>query len=129
MDDEQVVIPVERQNAIRVPIATGNIEDVKTGLNKKKQTNLKNVFKVASYVRKDAFLSDLVEQIHVKEDNSIIIIPKLGREKIILGNVKDLATNFKKLKEFYRNGLSKNGWDQFAELNLSYKDQVVAKKR
>lgn len=129
LDEDKSVIPVTKNNALRVPIATGRIEDIKSGLVSKKQTNLKNIYKVAMYVERDKFLQSLVEQIHVKSDNSIVIIPKLGREKIIIGNIKDMAINFKKLKEFYRNGLSKNGWDQFAELNLTYKDQIVALKR
>ncbi len=129
LDDEGVVVPVEKGNPIRVPIATGNIEGVNEGLSSKGNSNLKRIFQVASFVEKDVFLRSLVEQIHVKDDGSIMIIPKLGREKIAFGRVKDMKSNFKKLKDFYRNGLSKNGWDQFAELNLNYKGQIVALQR
>ena len=129
LDEDGIVVPVAKKNAIRVPIATGNIENLKSGFIKNKKTNLNDVFELAKFVNKDDFLKALIEQIHVREDNSIVVIPKMGREKIIVGDIADLDENFEKLKIFYRNGLPKRGWDKFAELNLSYKKQVITQKR
>jgi len=129
LDADMVVIPVMEKRAIRVPIATGAIENIALGLIEKKKTHLRDVYVLSKYIDSDKFLKSLVEQIHVKRSGEIIIIPKIGREKILLGDVVDMEENLKKLKNFYRNGLPKNGWDQFAELNLSYKNQIVAKQR
>ena len=53
----------------------------------------------------------------------------VGNHKIVFGGVENLESKFEKLMFFYKKGLNKTGWNEYSEINLKYKDQVVCTKR
>ena len=63
------------------------------------------------------------------EKNEIVLYPRVGDHKIILGVAGDFKNKFEKLKVFYRQGLGKVGWDRYSMINLKYHNQVVCTKR
>ena len=63
------------------------------------------------------------------ESNEIVLYPRVGGHKIILGEPEDFINKFRKLKIFYRQGLEKVGWDRYSMINLKYHDQVVCTKK
>ena len=125
LDKEGQMIPVEAGAILRLPIATGAIEaytpDYLTQLN----NNLKEVYTIAKRVDDDAFLSSLTEQINIAEDGTIVIIPKLGRNKIILGSTVALDRKINYLKTYYKEGIRRVGLDRFSEIDLSYDGHIV----
>jgi cell division protein FtsQ len=129
LDEEGDQVPTVDKSAIRVPLATGHFELFQEGMLKsEKPSKLKEVFTIALEVYKDDFLSALVEQIDVNENGEIILIPKIGRQEITIGDDMDLEDKFDNLKIFYKDGLPREGWRKFTALKLNYKGQVVAKK-
>ena len=126
LDKQGDRVPFVRGSLARVPIITG-IRD--TFFDKMfvidKPSKLKEVFEVMKYIAEDPFLSALVEQVDVDSDNQdIILVPKVGREKIIFGDASDIKAKFDNLKIFYRDGMPKLGWSRYKTLNLSYSKQV-----
>jgi len=79
-------------------------------------------------ILEDPFMNALTEQLVVDEKKDVCIIPKLGHHKIILGDAEDIENKFKRLEIFYKQGMPPEGWNIYKEINLKYKDQVVAKK-
>ena len=77
----------------------------------------------------DNFLKAQITAIAFDENNEIVLYPRAGDHKIILGEADDFRNKFEKLKVFYRQGLEKVGWDRYSMINLNYKDQVVCTKR
>src|SRR5690606_6219498 len=73
----------------------------------------------------DDFLRALIEQIYVEESGEIIFIPKVGKEKLVFGGTSQMEEKFDNLKIFYRDGLTKLGWNRYPVLNLKYVNQVV----
>ncbi len=128
LDESGKQIPVTRGSAVRVPIVTG-IKDTFNArfLTSEKASSLKDVFNIMQYVSKDDFLTALIEQVHVEQDSigDIVLIPKLGKEKIIFGDASEVEAKFNKLKIFYRDGLPKLGWSRYKTLNLKYANQVT----
>ncbi len=110
--------------AIRVPVATGYIHGFRKDFEEVQGNNLNGILEVAKHVDEDPFLNALVEQIHVKENGEIVVIPKLGRQRILLGSADDLENKFGKLKVYYKRVVPKEGLDRFPELNLKYKDRI-----
>lgn len=127
LDENSKQVPVTRGSAVRVPLVTG-IRDTFSLVNTKsdRPSKLKQVFDIMKYVAKDPFLTALIEQAHVEHDSigDIVLIPKLGREKLIFGDASDIQAKFDNLKIFYRDGMPKLGWSRYKSLNLKYSHQV-----
>ena len=77
----------------------------------------------------DKFLKAQITAIAFDENNELILYPRVGDHKIILGEAKDFRNMFEKLKIFYRQGLKQVGWDRYSMINLKYHNQIVCTKR
>lgn len=129
LDEEGSQVPIVEKSAIRVPLATGHFELYQEEKFKKgKDGRLHEVFEVALAVFNDDFLSALVEQIDVSENGEIVLIPKIGRQEIVLGDAIYLDEKFENLKVMYKEGLPREGWRKYNVLKLNYRGQVVAQK-
>jgi hypothetical protein len=114
-------IPAYRGATIRVPVASGNIEDYNSKLiAANKKSNLKDVFDLAKYIYEDEFLSALIEQIDVQDNGEIMMVPKVGRQKLDFGHVENMEERFEKLKVLYRGGMEQVGWRKYDVLTLKY---------
>ena len=80
-------------------------------------------------IESDKFLKAQITAIAFDENNELVVYPRVGDHKIILGEAENLRNKFDKLKVFYRQGLVKVGWDRYSMLNLKYHNQVVCTKR
>jgi cell division protein FtsQ len=121
-------VPHSVGNAIRVPLVTGITEEFTPQIfTHDKPSKLREIYKILKKVHNDPFLSALVDQVHVNQDSigDIIIIPKVGREQLIVGNANNLEEKFEKLKIFYKDGLPRLGWNRYKSLNLKYEDQIA----
>lgn len=128
LDEKGGKVPAVRNKAIRVPVATGNIEDYSPDLiNSKLQSNLKDIWNLASAISKDPFLDALIEQIDIDSKGMITMIPKIGREKIMLSGT-EIEDKLSNLKIFYKEGLPRQGWSKYASINLDIKGQIVAER-
>ena len=81
------------------------------------------------FIDSDKFLKAQITAIAFDENNELVVYPRVGDHKIILGEAQNLRKKFEKLKIFYRQGLGKVGWDRYSMLNLKYHNQVVCTKR
>ena len=84
---------------------------------------------VIDLIDADKFLKAQITAIEFDETDELIVYPRVGDHKIILGEAQDLVKKFEKLKVFYRHGLEKVGWNRYSHINLKFKDQVVCTKR
>jgi len=130
LDQYGTRIKLSKRLTARVPVATGNIAAYTDDFKEvDKKSSLYFVYDLAKRLYDDPqFLSPLVEQINVDEQNAITLVPKVGREKIYFGKHENMEDKFYKLSEFYRTGLPKEGWNKYKELRLDIKDQVVGLK-
>ena len=127
LDAQGERIPFVRGSIVRVPVVTG-VRDTffDKMLISDKPSKLKDVFEVMKFVSEDAFLSALIEQANIEAggNGNIVLVPKVGREKIVFGNASDIRSKFDNLKIFYKDGMPKLGWNRYKTLNLSYTKQV-----
>lgn len=142
IDEDGWLMPVSATFSADVPVATGNLHepwalryhtnmDPLKSLNSKEadKTILNDLYTLAKHIRRDAFLDAQLTQVFVDENANIVLIPRVGDHKIVLGNVQRLDEKMNKLKVFYLKGLSNVGWNAYSTINLKYKDQVVCTKK
>ena len=84
---------------------------------------------VLNAIDSDDFLSAFITAIEFDERDELIIYPRVGDHKVIIGASYNLLKKFENLKEFYRHGLGKIGWGKYSQINLTYENQVVCTKR
>jgi cell division protein FtsQ len=100
LDINGKMIPYVAGSAPRVPIVTGIKEVFSPSIFKDSTSSmLKEIYWIMHKVEKDPFMASLIEQVHVTSDSipEIIMIPKIGREQLIVGNANDMEEKFEKL--------------------------------
>jgi len=113
--------------AVRVPVISGHVESLKPTERIAPKSRLYKAFTVIDQIRKDEFLSALVEQIYFEKDDRIILIPKVGDEKIVLDHIDDLPSKLKNLKVYYKEVAKSNTWGKYDEIDISYRKQVIGR--
>lgn len=101
-------------------IATGHIQ---------KPYAQKTLAGIGRYLLQHAFWRNQMEQIHVLQDGTIEMVPRVGEHVVYLGQPTDLDRKLSRLDKFYRYGLSQAGWNKYSYINLEFDNQIICKKR
>jgi len=139
LDVKGKILPVDPRFPVRVMIANGSyvvtVPDgssiFATGKKKHEDGNsltLTHIHALSAFITHDNVLCALIEQISVKPDGMLQLATKAGSHTIEFGDTNDMKSKFDNLKTFYRQGLSKTGWDKYRTINLMYKNQIVCTK-
>ncbi len=142
IDDEARLMPLSPNYTARVLVANGNIQEKYAQFYKyripelqadtvmNRNSVLDDIFEVATCVVKDSLLSQLIQQIYVTDEKEIQLVTAVGGHIILLGEGKEVAEKFNKLKIFYKEGLNSiDNWNKYSIINLKYKDQVICTKK
>jgi cell division protein FtsQ len=129
LDEDGYKIPVSNKYASRVLVATGQLARIegKRWVAKEK-IYYSSLVKIAKAIRNDTFVRSLVEQIDMDGNGEFTLIPKVGNEKIFLGNADLIEDKFERLKLFYKENMGRQGWNVYQLVNLKFKGQVIGKK-
>ena len=129
VDDEGLKMPMSPNFTANVLVATGNILEGYGGRIDSLFTPLAaDLYKAALFFKKDTLWDSQIEQIYVNDKNDIELIPRVGNQRIILGNADSLETKMKNLLAFYKQAMPKVGWNAYKTINLKYTNQIVCEK-
>lgn len=130
MDKEGAKVPLSRHFTARTIVATGNIPPYTPEFLAKEKDLLKDLFELTNFILADPLWNAMVEQVHLTGNDDFVLVPKIGDQSIILGKW-DAGTpeKFKKLKTFYEEGMSREGWQKYKTIDLRYRNQVVCERR
>lgn len=118
-------LPLSSHYTPRILVATGNIPPYVTDFMEKEAYVLKDLFLLAQLILDDKFLKPMTEQIHVGNNREFTLVPKLGRQKILLGRAQHLEEKLDYLKLYYEKALPVSGWKKYRALDLRYKGQII----
>lgn len=127
IDSSLKMLPISNKVSARVPVFTGFPAETAI-LNDAEQKLLKDVYHLAEAISSEPFLHALTEQVHIQK-GKFEIIPKIGDQLILLGDSEAYEQKLKNLKLFYREVMTKTSWNRYSEINLQFKNQIVAKLR
>lgn len=120
-------MPLSDKMSARVPVFTG-FPDKKI-LSAKDSLLLNDVRMTANYIVNDPFWTSQVAQIDITDQNSFEMTPVVGNHLVKLGNGENIDKKFNRLMVFYRQVLSKTGFDKYKMIDVQYKGQVIASKQ
>jgi cell division protein FtsQ len=90
---------------------------------------LREVKIISGAIQKDSFLMAMIEQVDITAQYNFEMIPKIGNQVIVFGNATDAEEKFSKLQLFYKQVMVKAGWGRYSEINVQFKNQLLAKRR
>jgi cell division protein FtsQ len=129
IDKNGLKLPLSPNFTARVLAANGFIEEPFGGKVDTLRTPLaKDLFKTMAYITGDSLWSAQIAQVYVNQNREIELIPRVGNQKILLGNADSIEIKFKNLLAFYKHALPQVGWDAYKQINIKYANQVIGVK-
>ncbi|WP_109699940.1 cell division protein FtsQ/DivIB [Chitinophaga deserti] len=128
LDGDGERIPVSDRYSARVPVFTNFPADA-VKLRSEDSLLFAQMRDMAAFIATDTFWNAQVEQVVITEDRKFEFIPKLGDHIVYFGEGTDVANKFARLLVFYKEGLSKAGWNTYTRLNVAFRDQVIGTRR
>ncbi len=107
----------------KLPVVTAP----KLGYSRKDLNTKSDLVMLAKYLTNDTFWNAAISQIDVLPSGQIQLIPVIGKQIIILGDVKDLEDKMARLLLFYQEGMFTVDWEKYDEIDLRYIGQVVCR--
>jgi cell division protein FtsQ len=120
VDSKGSTMPVSRRYAAYVPIASGSVE---------KELATTELYDFALFLHKNEFWNNQIEQIYVYPNKEVVLIPRVGDHRILLGTFDDFRVKLTNLQLFYEQAIPKVGWEKYSIINLKFKDQIVCTKK
>lgn len=111
----------------RLPVVTGRIAGICDPA-QKGAVSAAELTSLGSLIAADDFLQGLIEQIHIQDYANVYLIPKIGNQKILLGDMNDLTRKMEYLNIFYKEGLPRKGFRTYSLIDLRFDGQVVCKR-
>ncbi|WP_235969757.1 cell division protein FtsQ/DivIB [Pedobacter planticolens] len=129
IDSDGLKMPMSPNFTANVLVATGNILEGFGGKVDTLFTPLaSDLYKTALFIKKDTLWDAQIEQMYVNDKNDIELVPRVGNQRIILGNADSLETKMNNLLAFYKQAMPLVGWNAYKTINLKYINQIVCEK-
>ncbi len=120
VDEDGKVMPLSGKYTSRVVVATGNIS---------RNFACNGLYPFVMGLKNDGFWDALIEQIVVANGNEVILIPKVGNFRIVVGKLENVEKKMENLRLFLQEGIALKGWNVYKEINLKFENQIVCIKR
>jgi cell division protein FtsQ len=129
IDQHGLKIPLSDNFTAKVLVANGFIDELFANRIDSLRTPVaRDVFRTADFIRKDSLWTAQIAQIYVNEQHEIELIPRVGNQRILLGNADSLAIKFRNLLAFYKQAVPLVGWVAYKAINIKYTNQVIGIK-
>jgi cell division protein FtsQ len=129
VDKNGMKMPVSANFTADVLVANGNITEGFSGkldtLNSKLAADL---YRTALFIKRDTLWDAQIEQLFVNDKKDIELIPRVGNQRIILGDADSLEVKMRNLMAFYKQAMPKVGWDAYKTINIKYTNQIVCER-
>jgi len=133
---DTVVMPLSPKHSLRLLFANGALPKLKDSFFNQSGNDMDNlptiykkIYILAAKIQDDKFLNALIDQIYIKPNQEIELIPKAGISYIEFGDFADMDNKLERLKTFYIKGQKKVDWNIYKSINLKYENQVVCTKK
>ena len=102
----------------KIKFSSENIKDTKEG---------QELYDMLLFIEKNAFWKAQIAEISIDKNYELTIYPQVTKQIVRFGTAEEFQDKFKRLKVFYKEILPNKGWNNYSEVNLKYKNQIVCK--
>lgn len=95
----------------------------------KQATHSDEIFQLARTITADPFWNALFDQAVVDATGEFDLIPRIGGQRVKVGDGEHLAARLVKLKNFYDQGIPRTDWRMYSVIDTRFTDQVVCTRR
>jgi cell division protein FtsQ len=117
-------LPLIAQLPARLPVFTGSPSSQKAD-----SALTAGIRQISRFIRNDPFWMAQIAQVNITPDHNFELEPEIGNHRITFGDAGDIEAKFHRLFVFYKEVLSKTGFDKYERIDISYDDQIVATKK
>jgi len=128
IDSSGVQLPLQDKVQARLPVFTG-YPAPKIRLQGRDSALTAGLLQISSFIRQDSFWSAQVAQVDITADRSFELEPEIGRHRVSFGDGSDIRQKFHRLFVFYKEVLSRTGFDKYSRIDVSYAGQVIGVKK
>ena len=118
LDEQGMKMPLSSEYTPRVLVVTGEVNESKHS----------SIFSFIEIINKDIFWKSQITQLHFS-NNEVIIIPRVGSQKIHFGTLTDVNKKLGNLYQFYKQAMPVKGWQTYSEISLAYNNQIICTKK
>jgi len=128
LDSSLARLPLSDKFSARLPVFTNFPTDVKI-LSKADSHLIRDIRTMSEFIGTDPFWMAQIEQVDISPARTFDLIPKLGTQIIHFGKAENYHEKFSNLLCFYRQVLSKKGWNQYSSVDVQFRGQIVGIRR
>ena len=128
LDSSGVQLPLIAQLPARLPVFTG-YPSSKTGRQGQDSLLTAAIRQLSTFIRNDPFWMAQIAQIDITPERTFELEPEIGDHRVVFGDGNDIGQKFHRLFLFYKEVLSRTGFDKYERIDVSYAGQVVATKK
>lgn len=119
IDSQGEIMPLSLNFTKRVPLVTGKVS---------RKFAKGKLFDFCKFIKNHDFWNKFIGQIHINNDNEVILIPIVGDFRILMGDISNFKKKLNKLKAFLGKAQENNIWGKYKFINLEYNNQIVCVK-
>jgi len=124
IDSTGVQLPLQDRVQARLPVFTG-YPGAKVRLQGRDSILTRDILSLSDFIRQDSFWSAQVAQVNIRADRTFELLPEVGSHRVTLGDGGDIGLKFHRLYVFYKEVLSRTGFDKYSRIDVSYAGQVI----
>lgn len=113
-------MPFSSTHSVNVPVVTGQTSG--TYINE-------DLINFVRFINEDKFWKAYIQQIHIRENNEYVLVPRVGDQLIVFGKPEKLELRFRNLEALLKKGFSSESWSKYSVITLKYDNQVVCTLR
>jgi cell division protein FtsQ len=127
IDSSGVQMSLSDRNVFRLPVFTGYPNE-KFGPGKDSALN-KQIKDLAVFLNQDGFWSCQIQEVHITTSKNFQMTPLIGSQQIDFGDGNDFENKFHRLFIFYKEVMTKTGFEKYFSINLAFANQVIATRK
>jgi len=127
IDSTDLQMPLSDKLSAKVPVFTSF--PGRKILSGKDSLLLHVVKNMALYILGDSFWMSQVAQVDITPEKNFEMIPVVGNHIVKLGDGENIDKKFSRLFVFYKEVLSKTGFDKYSTVDVEYTGQVIGTKK
>src|SRR5260221_5708337 len=128
IDSTGVQLPLQDKVQARLPVFTG-YPAPKIHLQGRDSVLTAGLLRLSSFIRQDSFWAAQVAQVDIMADKTFELEPEIGSHRVTFGDGNDIRPKFHRLFLFYKEVLSRTGFDKYSRIDVSYAGQVIGIKK